>query len=89
MTPRQASGDVVGQARHDDASETGHAPQPANGLRASPTFSKGPRTARLRKGETVDRPVGGAAFLAALETRSGRRLAPLKRGPKPRGAEMD
>ena len=46
-------------------------------------------TARLRKGETVGRPVGGAAFLAALEARSGRRLAPLKRGPKPRCAERD
>jgi putative transposase len=46
-------------------------------------------TARLRKGETVGRPVGGAAFLAALEARSGRRLAPLKRGPKPRSTERD
>ena len=46
-------------------------------------------TARLRKGETVGRPVGEPAFLASLEARSGRRLAPLKRGPKPRGAERD
>jgi putative transposase len=46
-------------------------------------------TARLRKGETVGRPVGAPAFLARLEARSGRRLAPLKRGPKPRGAETD
>jgi putative transposase len=46
-------------------------------------------TARLRKGETVGRPVGAPAFLAGLEARSGRRLAPLKRGPKPQRAEMD
>ena len=41
-------------------------------------------TARLRKGETVGRPVGSDAFLAALETRTRRRLHALKRGPKPK-----
>jgi putative transposase len=46
-------------------------------------------TARLRKGETIGRPVGALAFVAALEARSGRRLAPLKRGPKPQHAERD
>ena len=46
-------------------------------------------TARLRQGETIGRPAGAPAFLADLETRSGRRLAPLKRGPKPRSAELD
>jgi putative transposase len=46
-------------------------------------------TARLRKGETVGRPVGGPAFIADLEARSGRGLAPRKRGPKPTHAEGD
>ncbi len=41
-------------------------------------------TARLRKGESVGRPVGSETFLAALETRTGRRLHALKRGPKPK-----
>ena len=41
-------------------------------------------TARLRKGETVGRPVGSDAFLTALETRTRRRLHALKRGPKPK-----
>jgi putative transposase len=40
--------------------------------------------ARLRKGESVGRPVGSDAFLAALETRTRRLLQPLKRGPKPK-----
>lgn len=40
--------------------------------------------ARLRRGESVGRPVGSEAFLAALEARAGRRLRPLPRGPKPR-----
>ena len=42
-------------------------------------------TARLRKGESVGRPVGSDAFLAALEAQSGRPLHALKRGPKPKG----
>ncbi len=42
-------------------------------------------TARLRKGESVGRPVGSEAFLAALETTTSRRLRALKRGPKPKG----
>jgi len=41
-------------------------------------------TARLRKGESVGRPVGSDTFLAALETRTRRRLHALKRGPKPK-----
>jgi hypothetical protein len=44
-------------------------------------------TARLGKGESVGRPVGAPSFLAELEPLSGRRLAPLKREPKPRRAE--
>jgi putative transposase len=40
---------------------------------------------RLRKAEMIGRPVGSAAFVAELETRSGRRLLPGKPGPKPKG----
>lgn len=36
----------------------------------------------LRQSETSGRPVGGAAWIAMLEARTGRRLAPQKRGPK-------
>jgi putative transposase len=38
----------------------------------------------LRMSETTGRPVGGAGWLAELEKRTGRQLAPRKRGPKPR-----
>ena len=40
---------------------------------------------RLRRAETIGRPLGGEAFLASLETQSGRTLAPAKRGRKPKG----
>ena len=40
-------------------------------------------TSRLRKGESVGRPIGSESFLAALEAQTHRRLRPLKRGPKP------
>ena len=40
---------------------------------------------RLRKAEMIGRPIGSAAFVADLETRSGRRLLPGKPGPKPKG----
>ena len=46
-------------------------------------------TQRLRKGESVGRPVGSEAFLAGLEERVGRRLRPLPRGPKPRAGRTD
>ena len=39
---------------------------------------------RLRSAETIGRPIGGEAFLGALEKASGRTLAPAKRGPKPK-----
>jgi len=39
---------------------------------------------RLRKAEMIGRPVGSAAFVAGLETLSGRRLLPGKPGPKPK-----
>ena len=37
---------------------------------------------RLRRAETIGRPIGDEAFLSALEKASGRTLAPAKRGPK-------
>ncbi len=43
-------------------------------------------TERLRKGESVGRPIGSEDFLAMLEARTGRRLRPQPRGPKPLGA---
>jgi putative transposase len=42
-------------------------------------------TSRLRAGESVGRPIGSEGFLAALEAKTGRRLRPRKRGPKPHG----
>ena len=46
-------------------------------------------TARLRNGESVGRPVGSEAFVAALETKTGRRLHALKRGPKAKDGPLD
>ena len=40
--------------------------------------------AALRRAETIGRPIGDPAWLAALEARTGRTLAPGRRGPKPR-----
>jgi putative transposase len=37
---------------------------------------------RLRKAETIGRPLGDRTFLEALETQTGRRFQPAKRGPK-------
>ena len=37
---------------------------------------------RLRRAETIGRPIGGAAFLEGLERDSGRTLIPAKRGRK-------
>ena len=44
-------------------------------------------TRALRLAETTGRPAGSAAWLAILEDRSGRSLAPKKRGPKPKARE--
>jgi putative transposase len=41
-------------------------------------------TRSLRLAETTGRPVGAAEWLRALEERSGRRLNPRKRGPRPK-----
>ena len=38
----------------------------------------------LRQAEAVGRPLGDAAFLAALEAATQRRLRPMPRGPKPK-----
>jgi putative transposase len=41
-------------------------------------------SARLRRAEQIGRPVGDAAFIAALERQTGRSLAPASPGPKPK-----
>jgi len=43
--------------------------------------------AALRAAESIGRPLGGDRFLARIEKRTGRTLAPGKRGPKPSAAE--
>jgi putative transposase len=45
--------------------------------------------ARLRRAETIGRPLGDEGFLAALEARTGRALKPAKPGPKPASREAD
>ena len=42
--------------------------------------------AALRKAESVGRPVGSPEWLADMEARLGRPLAPQKRGPKGKAA---
>jgi putative transposase len=42
--------------------------------------------AALRKAESVGRPIGSPQWLADMEARLGRSLAPQKRGPKPKAA---
>ena len=39
--------------------------------------------AALRKAESVGRPVGSLEWLEDMEVRTGKRLRPMKRGPKP------
>ena len=41
-------------------------------------------TIRLRRAESIGRPVGEKAWLAELEAQRGCELAPAKRGPKRR-----
>ena len=43
------------------------------------------RTERLRKAESIGRPIGTDGFVQELEARSGRRFTPGKRGPKTKG----
>ncbi|MDB5704390.1 MAG: transposase [Sphingomonas bacterium] len=40
--------------------------------------------AALRKAESIGRPIGDADWIEALEARTGRKLAPAKRGPQAR-----
>jgi putative transposase len=40
----------------------------------------------LRRSETTGRPLGQAEWIAELEARTGRALAPKKRGPKPKNS---
>ena len=47
-------------------------------------FDEAPTYAALRKAESVGRPVGSAAWLSAMEARTGLTLLPRKRGPKPK-----
>lgn len=42
------------------------------------------KSERLRKAETIGRPLGSGEFIARLERETGRRLMPAKRGPKQR-----
>jgi hypothetical protein len=42
------------------------------------------RTARIERAPTIGRPLGAPEWIAALERRRGRPLAPGKPGPKPR-----
>jgi putative transposase len=39
---------------------------------------------RLRRAESIGRPIGDPAFLRLLETTSGRSFSPQKRGRKPK-----
>jgi putative transposase len=39
----------------------------------------------LRRAELIGRPLGSPDFVAAVEARLGRRLAPAKRGRRPKG----
>jgi len=41
---------------------------------------------RLRKAESIGRPLGGTAFMAHLKALTGRDLEPARRGPKPKAA---
>ena len=51
------------------------------------TDADDPSFAALRRSELIGRPLGSPSFVAAMEARLGRRLAPGKRGRKPRGGE--
>lgn len=46
-------------------------------------FDEAADYAALRRAETIGRPIGDADWIAALEARTGRTLAPGKRGPSP------
>jgi putative transposase len=69
---------------------TALAPIAARFPRFSDLLALGPDPAgfdRLRQAETIGRPLGDAGFLKRIEAKTGRRLRPGKRGPKPRKAK--
>jgi len=41
---------------------------------------------RLRRSESIGRPLGREAFVAGLEAKSGRKFQPARRGPVPKAA---
>jgi len=41
---------------------------------------------RLRRSESIGRPLGSEAFVAGLEAKSGRKFRPARRGPVPKAA---
>jgi putative transposase len=47
------------------------------------TEGEAPALDRLRRAESIGRPLGDARFLTSLEAATGRSLRPRKRGPKP------
>jgi putative transposase len=51
------------------------------------TDADDPSFIALRRSELIGRPLGSPSFVATVEARLGRRLAPGKRGRKPRGGE--
>jgi putative transposase len=50
----------------------------------SEDFDEAMTRAALRKAESVGRPIGSKEWITDMEARTGRTLAPQKRGPKPR-----
>ena len=58
-------------------------PPAGPGLESTAMTASTPPSERLRRAETIGRPVGSAEFVAALERQSGRRLRPEKPGRKP------
>jgi putative transposase len=57
------------------------------GLLAAPADAAA--TIRLERAATIGRPLGSPAWIAALEARLGRILAPRRPGPKPRRSPAD
>ncbi|HWT32006.1 MAG TPA: transposase [Croceibacterium sp.] len=57
------------------------------GVFLSAEFDEALNYAALRKAESVGRPVGSPEWLADMETRTGLKLAPGKRGPKPKTSQ--
>ena len=55
-----------------------------NGMFGNPQIYDDAAFDRLRKAETIGRPLGGAAYLRSLADKMGRSLAPGKPGPKRR-----